>query len=449
MNFITAFFFNENTRSKLLNKNILFSVFLQGFSIVISLVLLPISLKFVSIEQYGIWLTISSILMWTANLDLGLGSGLKNSLTTALAKTDYKLAKEYISTAYIVNAIIMGLTAMLFFFASFYIHWAEIFKLNVKLSYIIDKTFNYVVFLFLARFVIQLINVILDSMQMLYVAKINNAVSQFLILVFILIYSKYSHGDLFSLGLIFSITPLAIFFGSSIIIFNKYKDIKPSFKCFKTSLIKDLYRVGFRFFFIQVSMIFLFQTSNILIIRYFGSSEVVQYNVVYNLFSMMTLTFSTISAPYWAAYTNAWALNDIDWIKKTNKKLFKIWLFIAFVTSMVLIFSDYIYMFWLKRDLHIPFKLSLAVFIYMSVFSFGGIFNMFINAVGKLKLQIITLGISTVLFFPTLWFCVKILKLGLISFPIALLVISLYTLFFAPIQFKKIINGTATGIWNQ
>jgi O-antigen/teichoic acid export membrane protein len=196
-------------------------------------------------------------------------------------------------------------------------------------------------------------------------------------------------------------------------------------------------------------MLVLFQTSSILIINFFGPGEVVQYNVAYNLFSMMTIAFSTVSAPYWTAYTNAWTLGDIKWIKNTNQWLLKIWMIIVGVAFIVLVFSDQIYLIWLRRDLNIPFSLSVAVYLYMCIFSFSGIYNMFINGTGKVQLQIISLGISSLLYVPILLLFVKVFGWGLISFPIALMIISNYSVILAPIQFKRLINGTAKGIMNK
>jgi O-antigen/teichoic acid export membrane protein len=440
---------NDNLRTKMLRKNIIVSVFLQGASMAISLVLLPLSLKFVTVEQYGVWLTINSILMWSANLDLGLGSGLKNRLGVALAEKNNEKAREYVSTAYAVMIVIMGTLSLAYFIISGYVNWVEIFKLNSKYGQLIQKTIGIVVYLFFARFILQLVNVILDAMQKLYLAKIYNALSQFIILLSILLFSYVTKGDILKLGIIFSSAPLLIFLIASIWLFSKYSYLTPSIRHFKLSLVRDLYSLGLKFFFIQISMILLFQTTNILIIRFFGPTEVVQYSVAYNLFSMITIAFSTISAPYWAAYTNAWTLGDIGWIKDTNKKLMKIWIFIVSFAFLVLVFSERIYFLWLRRDLHIPFSLSLAVYIYMCIFSFTGIYNMFINGIGKVQLQIISLGISTILFFPILFLFIKVFGWGLISFPIALMVISNYSLIIAPMQYRALINGTAKGIMNK
>lgn len=78
-------FFSDN-RTKTVSKNVLGLAILQGVNVIISFLLVPIVMDFVSPSQYGIWLTISSMVAWLSLLDVGLGAGMKNRLTEALAK---------------------------------------------------------------------------------------------------------------------------------------------------------------------------------------------------------------------------------------------------------------------------------------------------------------------------------------------------------------------------
>lgn len=66
-------------------KNVLFSFFLKGGSILTSLLIVPMTLSYLNSYEYGVWLTLSSILSWIYILDIGLGNGLRNKLTEALA----------------------------------------------------------------------------------------------------------------------------------------------------------------------------------------------------------------------------------------------------------------------------------------------------------------------------------------------------------------------------
>ena len=78
-------FFTGDNRSANVKKNILGSIFIKGISMVVSFMLVPLTIGYVSSELYGVWLTISSVLAWLSFLDVGFSQGLKNKLTEAIA----------------------------------------------------------------------------------------------------------------------------------------------------------------------------------------------------------------------------------------------------------------------------------------------------------------------------------------------------------------------------
>lgn len=78
-------------------------------SIALSLAIVPVTVNYVNGEQYGIWLTISSIVAWIGYFDLGLGHGLRNKYAVAKARGNVKLIKQLISTTYILFVAIFAI----------------------------------------------------------------------------------------------------------------------------------------------------------------------------------------------------------------------------------------------------------------------------------------------------------------------------------------------------
>ncbi|MBR4218339.1 MAG: hypothetical protein IKR71_04760, partial [Bacteroidales bacterium] len=54
----------SDQRTSLLRKNILGSFLIKGWSAVVVLLMVPVTLKCLGEYKNGVWLTISSILMW-------------------------------------------------------------------------------------------------------------------------------------------------------------------------------------------------------------------------------------------------------------------------------------------------------------------------------------------------------------------------------------------------
>ena len=65
-----------DSRSAKVKKNILGSFVVKGISILVSLILVPLTIGYVSSELYGIWLTLASVISWVALFDLGFGKRL-------------------------------------------------------------------------------------------------------------------------------------------------------------------------------------------------------------------------------------------------------------------------------------------------------------------------------------------------------------------------------------
>ena len=101
MNFFSTLF-SGHQRSVKAKKNILAVFFLKGISVVISFLFVPLAIKFLGTEKYGIWLTVSSVIAWINIFDFGLGNGLRNKLVEAITLKKNHLAKTYVSTSYVM-----------------------------------------------------------------------------------------------------------------------------------------------------------------------------------------------------------------------------------------------------------------------------------------------------------------------------------------------------------
>lgn len=67
---IKYLFLTRDKRNIMLRKNILFSTILKIIGLCSSLLIVPITLEYLSSDVYGIWLTMSSVLYWFAFLIL-------------------------------------------------------------------------------------------------------------------------------------------------------------------------------------------------------------------------------------------------------------------------------------------------------------------------------------------------------------------------------------------
>jgi len=392
----------------------------------------------------------SSFLGWFSFFEIGLGSGLRNKLAESLANKDFEKGKIYVSTTYAILSIVILIVAMIFLIANNLLDWTKILNtdqaLYNELRILALIVFNF----FFLRFVLKLIGIILYADQKPALANSLGPTANLMSLIIIYILTKTTNGSLVYLGTTLSIAPVLIMFCTSIVLFSgKYKPVAPSIKHVQMKYAKDLMNLGVKFFIIQIAGLVIYQSSNIIIAQFFGPSEVTTYNIAYKLFSAISMMFTIIVMPFWSAFTEAWTVRDIVWIKESVNKLLKIWLMITFMGVIILIFSPFIYKLWVGESIKISFKLSSLLMIYFALFTLGGVFNMFINGVGKIKLQLYSSVAGALLFLPLSYLFIKIVGMGIEGLVFAAIIVNVYGPLLAPVQFYKIINNKAKGILNQ
>lgn len=432
----------------LLKKNIIFSFFLKGFSILINFMLVPLTINFVNTEQYGIWLTLSSIVAWMSFFDIGFTHGLRNKLAEALAFKNIKLAKSYVSTTYAVLSIIFFILWLVFIVVSPFINWTKVLNLSSSLSQVIFYTSIVVYTYFSLLFVLKIINIILFADQKPAYASFIDLLGQLLSLIIIYVMTQMLSGSLLLLCVGLCVAPVLVTLFFSVYLFRfKYRYIAPSFKYVKFSCLHDLIKLGIKFFVIQIAAIIQFQTANLLIARIYNMDEVTNYNIAYKYFSILNMIFAIIISPFWSASTEAYLKKDYVWIKSILSRYNKSFILLTLLGLLMLVFSNYVYNIWIGKIVSISVLLSLCSFVFAVSGMYSSTYVNFLNGIGALKIQFYVSLITPVFFIILVFILCKYFKLGVYAVFIASTLSNFYGYILAPIQCKRILNGKARGIW--
>src|SRR6476661_10517583 len=121
-------------RSVNIKKNIIGLFVIRGCSIAISFLLVPLTIHYINPTQYGIWLTLSSIVAWFSFFDIGFGNGLRNKFAEAVAKGDRHLAKIYVSTTYAILCAVIGIALVVFFAVNPFLDWSRILNTSPEMA---------------------------------------------------------------------------------------------------------------------------------------------------------------------------------------------------------------------------------------------------------------------------------------------------------------------------
>lgn len=158
------------------------------------------------------------------------------------------------------------------------------------------------------------------------------------------------------------------------------------------------------------------------------------------------MVFTIFITPFWSAYTDAYSRNDMDWIKKSLLKMRKLWALLILSTVLLFLASAYIFRWWIGDSVTVPISLSLALALYVIVYTWQTIHVFLLNGIGKIKLQLYFVVISALVNIPLAFFLGKRIGLAGVSLANTLLFIIMGIVFY--IQVSKIINKKAKGIWN-
>lgn len=437
-------------RTRLAQRNISASFLINGANIAIGLVLVPLMIDYLDPTKYGIWITLSSVIGWFGFFDIGLGHGLRNKFAEALAKGDHELARIYVSTTYAILSTIIGSILILFVFLNPFLNWNTI--LNVDTNIVIGNELRIialVVFTFFClRFIFKLLTSILTADQRPAVASLFDLLGKVIALFLIIILIKTTEGSLLYLSIALSSAPVFVLLISSFWFFNKkYRPYKPALQFVEFSKAPVLLNLGVQFFVIQIAVVLLYHTNNIIISHLFGPEQVTPYNVAFIYFTVLTMGFTIIMKPFWSAFTEAWVKNELGWIKSIMNKLYLVWALFCCLGVLMLICSRFVYDIWIGDSVDIPYSLSLMVGLWVLLNAWNSLFSHFLNGVGKLRLQLYLGIFSALINVPLAIYLGN--KMGIEGVLTANILAILSGVIIYPIQYKKLISRKATGIFNK
>jgi len=444
------FSFKNSSRTEKAKKNIVLLFILQVFNFFSLMAIVPVTLNYLGKTEYGIWLTLASILSWLINLDFGLGNGLRNKLAEALALKDIKLARIYVSTAYAVFSVGILSAFIIYFTIHGLLNWADLLQAPTEYTLLLNTLVLYVIILFLVQFLLKLITSIINADQRPALNGGLSLITNSLTLLIVYFLSIYSEPSLTVFALVSSGIPVLVFLIASLVLFGgHFRNISPSLKHVNLKYSSSLVKLGMQFFVIQISSLIVFTTGNIIITQLYGPKSVVTYNVAFKYFYMVPLVFNVALAPFWSAFTEAFVKQEFDWIKNSIRKLVFIWMILSLIAVIMIFASDFIYKIWVGTQVQVPFMLSVASGIFVIIANWNNIFSYFINGVGKVRLQLYYSIIIAILNIPLSIFLAKNIGLGITGVMVSTNLCLIFASVWAPIQYRKLISGTARGVWNK
>ena len=439
----------NSKRSSLLQKNILASFIIKGWSAVIVLLMVPATLHCLGEYKNGIWLTISSLLLWIDNMDIGLGNGLRNKIAEYMAHGERERTRSLVSSTFaMLSCIIIPVMLVLLLLIAVGDPYQVFNAAPAKVPHL-DQVLMVTVILVCTSFVFKLIGNFYMGLQLPAVSNLLIALGQTLALIgtYIVLWSG-SH-SLMLIALVNTVSPLLVYLlAYPYTFFYKYPQLRPSFRLIDFKEAKAVINMGVQFFIMQISSVVLFMTSNILISNLFSPEMVTPYQITYRYFSILLVVFTVICMPFWNATTDAYQRNDMEWIRQAARKLRLMTIGILLCLIVMVALSDIVYAIWIDRQTVIDIRMSIVMAAYIFILIYSMRYSYFINGIGTLRLQLIFTATAAIVFIPLAYLATWWTH-DIIWFMVVMCLVNIPGLIVNRIQFYKLINGKAKGIWNK
>ena len=437
----------QDSRTKSLARNSVVGLVARAASILATLLIVPLTINYLNPTNYGIWLTVSSVVILVNHFDLGFGQGFKNRFSECLAKGDKVLAREYVSTTYVAISCLVAALLLILLVINKFVDWSAFLKVPASLNAELTRTCAVIIVFTCLNMIANIFSSFLAGDQRPAVAGVIQAVGQHISLLVIFILTKVSQGTLYNFALYYSGIPCIVMGLASVFFFmgKRYRGYSPKFKYVRPALVKNILNLGVQFFIINICLILVFQIINVVITRELGPESVTQYNIANRYFGILFMVVSIIVTTLWPAFTDAYTLKDFAWMKMTEKRFDKLMLLGTGAGLLMLALSGPVYHVWIGDSVAMPFVISAAMLVMVCCQCFGNVYMNMINGIGTLRIQLILYVVFALVSWPVFsWLGRSWGLVGIILFPS---LVYLVQGIFAKIQLGKIINRTASGIW--
>lgn len=362
----------------------------QIISAVCALVTVPLVIDRLPPEAFGVWITLSSVVLLLGFLDLGVGSALVGGIARAQATGDTDEAQRMISSAFYGLLGLSVLFGAVFALVHPHVPWGTV--LGVRSPELRDDAAAAVAVVVAAIVASLPLNVApraqagMQEGDTVVMWRTVGTVLQLGAVVALYV----AHAGLVWFVLALAAGPVLGSLLNSVALFcgrRRWLHVsraKASFQRFR-----GLGATGFLFFVLLVSSTVAYQSDALVIAHFLGSAEAGAYGVPFRLFMFVPTFVGLALMPLWPAYADAWASGDRAWIRRTFRRSVLFATLANGTVGLVLLLAARPLLRLWVGDAVAPSNLFLAsLFVYVLIWGVSGPLAMLFNGCDVVKFQL-------------------------------------------------------------
>ncbi len=381
-------------RNNLVRKNIVLSVIFKGLSVGLSLLLLPLTVNYLSQVEYGIWVTLLGVLSWVNYLDMGIGPGLRNKLTEAVSLKDVTAFKSFLSSGIVMIGGVCFAAFIALIVGLKFVNLNEVLNTTEVSSGLLYHATLYTGIIVLILFFFSIMDQVYNAFQQTAIPGFINVIQSTIMLGIVYYLTYFNYRNMLYFVIAFGVSAILSKVGMCLWFFLRHKHLLPGYHFIDIERMKSLVTLSAKFLLLNVTCIFIYSSADFMITLRLGPEYVRDFDIAFKVFYFISTLYFFMFNPLWSAYTDAYIKKDFGWIRKTLKKTTL--LIIPVILAVIIVGANIrlITRIWTGLELDIPNTLSVAIGLYTIGLYWLANWNYFINGSGQVNLEIVVSVIS-------------------------------------------------------
>jgi len=376
------------------NRSLIYATASSGLAKIISVLLnmitIPIVVRVLGPDGYGLWTIITSIASFLVFADFGLSNGLVTVISEANGKRDRQTAIHAVSTTFFVLLGLAIVCTLAVAAISPHIPWASLLNLtHSRLAPEVPAAVTWFLLLEIAivpALISQKVQIGYQEMHWTNTWQILGSILSFLGVLF----AAWKGWRLVDFIILFEIGPIFAQIVSSFVLFAKRRPwLAPKLSAFNWIGVRNLGGTGGVFVLLQLLTLLGTYSDQIVLSRNLGLGAVAEYSLTQRLFTGASM-IQFFLIPLWPAFGEALASGDHVWARLALRRTLLISLAVSTGSAVLIaIFERPLASMWVPQ-INTATPLLLSGFVAFSMVSaYGGTMSVFLNNRQTLRAQLV------------------------------------------------------------
>jgi O-antigen/teichoic acid export membrane protein len=370
----------------------------KGIAVLTPLITLPLTLKLLGQERYGMWQTITAVTAMAAFADLGMGNGLLTGIARSAGRDDKEEAQRLVSSAFFMLIMVAGLVLAGVSVAFPWVNWTGLFNVTSPLAQSeAAGAMMACAFCFALNLPLLTVQKVQLGCQEGFQSNLWQCLG-YIVTLGIVIACFYTKAGLPALVLGLMGTPVVIAALNGAVYFGRQRPwLRPAWRRFHAPTARGLLRTGCVFLIISMLNALAISSDNLIVAQLLGAETVTQLAVPARLASPLLALPVMVFTPMWSAYGEAISRGDMAWVRRNITRLVRLASLVTGAAAIVYVLAGPEVLRWLVGDFVSPSAMLMLGFGFWSVLlSVAGPGFMLLNAAKVLWPQVfMLLGFTT------------------------------------------------------